>query len=637
MLRRALLLGLAALATLPVGACDDEADAQAQWYDPQALLDALRPPDRRRAVAYGQAHGGLDALPFYEMDIGLADDQSEFEMTETVWYTNTTGGPLDEVVLRIYANAVGEQPRVELRGSECLGAACRVDFDGRSAITFRLAEPLAAGAHLRMRLELGGELQAIDPARTGMLAQAMEGAQRMGAGGAMHGEYGLLAQSGGTASLGNFYAQVAERRDGAWVRTDDSTMGDLGGGGLAHFKARLRCARGSRVAMSGAVVREQTHLGQGDEDPGHHEVVGTLPLARNFAIVVSPTFRAVTREVNGVTVRSWYQPRDQADGEAVLAYAVGALEVFERRFGRYPYADLDLVQAPLVGGAGGVEFSGLVTIAQMFYGSGGGSGMGVLAGLMRGAGTGNMRSSMLEFVVAHEVAHQWWHGLVGSDARQHPFVDESLAQFSAIQYMRDRYGNERAEQEAARQVAANYHFMRMQGITDGRVDRPVAAFANEMAYAGLVYGKGAFVYDAVREEVGDRRFFAGMNDYVEQHRFRTAPSRALFDRLARGDQRAAVRRLERRWLEETHGDEDLGRPDMSALMGQWMGADAVQGLGGMLEQLMQGLGQGLNGGGNLPPPPTAPPGSPAQGGGQADPEAAQALEDAVRLLRNLGN
>ena len=44
---------------------------------------------------------------------------------------------------------------------------------------------------------------------------------------------------------------------------------------------------------------------------------------------------------------------------------------------------------------------------------------------------GGMTDGMLEFVVAHEVAHQWWHGLVGSDSRDHPYVDEALAQLVA--------------------------------------------------------------------------------------------------------------------------------------------------------------------------------------------------------------
>ena len=40
-------------------------------------------------------------------------------------------------------------------------------------------------------------------------------------------------------------------------------------------------------------------------------------------------------------------------------------------------------------------------------------------------------SSTREFVIAHEVAHQWWHAMVGNDSISAPVVDEPLAQFSA--------------------------------------------------------------------------------------------------------------------------------------------------------------------------------------------------------------
>lgn len=637
MLRRALrhdasrlTLVLTALVLAPLvltsSGCDERVDAQASWYDPSALLANLRPEDRREAA---ERVGPLDALPFYDLELRLADDQRTFELTEDVYYTNTLGQPLDELVLRVHANDVGETPQVAVAGVECVDLACQVGFDGRSAITLRFATPLAPSGRVRARVRLSGTLRHLEPSRTGLFAQAMEGMTRLGAGGgaSRHGDYGLLAESEGIASLGNFYAMVAPRRDGAWVRREESTMGDLGADRVAHFRLRLRCARGSRVAVSGAVTHEESVLARRDR-PGYHEVRAVAGLSRNFAIVVSPRLHAVERRVGGVVVRSWYLPEDRADGERVLDDGAHALAIFERRFGRYPYTDLDLVEAPLVGGAGGVEFSGLVTLAKMFYGSGGAGGggpLGALGGLGGGA-TASMRAPMLEFVVAHEVAHQWWHGLVGSDARMHPFVDESLAQFSSITYVRDRHGEARAQQEARRQVASGYHMMRMSGEADGPVDRPVAAFPSELSYAGLVYGKGGFVYERLRERLGDEAFFRGVQAYVAEHRFREAAPRALFDRLATGASAPEVRGLERRWLEEAHGDEDLGAPDPTALLADWMPTGGLGNLGGMLEQLLGGALGGAGAAPNAPAPPNA--GTPADGDA--------ALQDALRLLRQLG-
>ena len=592
-MRRFGLLLLLALATLRP--TTHEAIAQStEWYDPNELLENLRAEDRRQATSY--APHGVEAITLYDMAVRLTPNHRFFYLREDIYFTNTYGTTMNEVVLRVYANAVGDQPRVMLLQGRCFDRECNVEEVGRSTIVARLSEPLQPNQRVRIRVRLRGALTHIDPQRTGMMAQAME-SQRNIQSGNMHGDYGLLAESAGTASLGNFYAMIAARRDGDWVRSNESTMGDLGTGDISHFRAQIHAAPGSRVAVSGHVSTEETVLGTNGRPPVHR-VRAVSGFSRNFAIIISRDLVHEQRVVNGVTVRSWFLEADRSEGERVLDIASQALAIYERRFGRYPYRDLDLVEAALVGGAGGVEFSGLVTVAKMFYPSGGGMGMGILGALMGGQG-GGMREAMIEFVTVHEVAHQWWHGLVGSDSRMHPFVDESLAQFSSVQYMRDRYGDDRAELEARRQVASNYHMMRMQGVEDAAVDRPVSEFGHPMAYAGLVYGKGAFAYREVQKAIGDRAFFRAVQRYVRENRFKVAPPRALFDRFASGRNARSVRRIERRWLDQSHGDDDLGSANTGSLMADWLGGGGggQQGVGGVMDQVFRALGAGGGSGG----------------------------------------
>ena len=41
---------------------------------------------------------------------------------------------------------------------------------------------------------------------------------------------------------------------------------------------------------------------------------------------------------------------------------------------------------------------------------------------------------MGEFVVAHEVAHQWWNVVVGNDSINNAWVDEALTNYYALIY-----------------------------------------------------------------------------------------------------------------------------------------------------------------------------------------------------------
>lgn len=573
--------------------------------DADALLrSALGPIDRDR---------DLTTAPRYELDIDVDDSMSAFRVTEVLRVANRWGASLDEIVLRIHANAVGEgDPPVRLVSGECEGMRCDVRQETPSAISVRLGRRLAPSAQIAIRLELEGTLRAIDSSRTNMLAQAFEGMGTLtggtgsgGSGGRPNGgDYGLLARGDGISSFASFVAVPARRSRGRWERGDASTLGDLGPDEVANVRARIRVPRGVKVVATGITVGERDVPASTRGRPSRREHEIAAALVREFAFAASDRFEVATRRAGDVEVRSWFLANERAAGEHVLEAAVESLRVFERRFGPYPFTELDVVEAPLVGGAGGVELSGMALIASMFYrpAASDAGGLGMLAGLLGGGALGaqdEMTASMREFVTAHEVAHQWWHGLVGSDSRANPWVDESLAQYSAVLYVEERHGAERARLEADRQVAMNYHLMRMMGSADGRVDRPIEQFEGEMAYAGLVYGKGPFMYRELRRAMGDAAFFDAIRRYVARHRFGTASPRAILDEMARGRHRARVRAIARRWLEQARGDQDLGEPSMSRVLGAWMGEDAAREMGPMIDQVMRMMGGRGGGGGGV--------------------------------------
>ena len=208
----------------------------------------------------------------------------------------------------------------------------------------------------------------------------------------------------------------------------------------------------------------------------------------------------------------------------------------------------------------------------------------------------DMTDKMIEFVTAHEVAHQWWHGIVGSDSREHPVVDEALAQYSAIVYLEDRYGAERAKQDGDSNVKANYQMMRMMGSPDGAADRP-ARGASSSVYAGLVYGKAPYFYAKLRQMIGDAAFFNGIRAYVDKYRMQIAPARGVVDVVAGGAKAADARKVKKlaaHWLDEAHGDADLGKADLSRMLGGKLGGGALD--EDTMKKLMEGLGGGGGGG-----------------------------------------
>lgn len=83
----------------------------------------------------------------------------------------------------------------------------------------------------------------------------------------------------------------------------------------------------------------------------------------------------------------------------MLDAAIDSLTTFSAAFGAYPGEELDVVLGPFYE-FGGMEYPGVVFSEP------------------------NKRT------VSHEVAHQWWYGLVGSDQYASPWLDEALASWS---------------------------------------------------------------------------------------------------------------------------------------------------------------------------------------------------------------
>ena len=548
-------------------------------YDAKPLRLALRSSEREASHATPSA---LGRVPLYDLKLEVSGSLARYKLEQEIYFENQDAEILEEVVLRLYANAVADSPPIRFVSGKCHKTSCALSQPAASVVVVKPERPLEKGHRLRIALRLEGQLPSIAPSRTNMLAQGLESMSRMRKGKGA-GDYGLLSRSGNVASFANFYALVARRQDGKWVRQEASTMGDLGAAGLSNVRLKVSTPKHVRLATSG-VIKSSREQGENKQV----EIVGAL--VRDFSILMSPSFREKKAKVGDVIVRSHFLTGHQKAGARVLDAAAASLKVFEQHFGPYPYADLDIVEAPLVGGAGGVEFSGLVTVATMLYQPPLGEGLlSALGGLLGGGGPDikDISGNMLEFVTAHELAHQYFPGLVGSDSRKHPYQDESMAQYAAMLYFEKRYGKARAKLEGERQVAANYFMMRLLGTPDAAVDRPVDAFSSELAYAGLVYGKGPFFYREARKRLGDKLFFSTLRQYVDAHRFKQTKPEALTGALAVGDKKKEIRSLSRRWLKEAHGDKDLGRPSMERLLEAYLGADAVKQMGPELRMAMQ--------------------------------------------------
>ncbi|HEX8068705.1 MAG TPA: M1 family metallopeptidase [Pyrinomonadaceae bacterium] len=115
------------------------------------------------------------------------------------------------------------------------------------------------------------------------------------------------------------------------------------------------------------------------------------------------------------------------------------------------------------------------------------------------------------WLVAHELAHQWWGNNVTCADWSHFWLNEGMATFMTAAYKEQRFGRAEYERELAL-ARRRYAQLRAAGQ-----DRPLA-FRQPVAEADaggpLVYNKGALVLHLLRYELGERAFWAGLRRYT---------------------------------------------------------------------------------------------------------------------------
>jgi aminopeptidase N len=227
---------------------------------------------------------------------------------------------------------------------------------------------------------------------------------------------------------------------------------------------------------------------------------------RDFSLMMSREFQVASTTAHSTTVSSYYLPPDASSGQAVLQHAAAALRAYSDAFGPYPFAEFDVVEAPLSNR--GMEYPGLILIGADLY---------------------RNRADAREFMVVHEVGHQWWYSLVGSDVVNHPWLDEGLTEYSAYVYNLMIHSQAAADELVESRWLIPYQVAVGKGL-DAATDQPSSTFSEEN-YEYIVYAKGALFFHALHQAVGDQIYLAIMREYLQQYQHGIAAP-ADFLRLA---------------------------------------------------------------------------------------------------------
>jgi aminopeptidase N len=340
--------------------------------------------------------------------------------------------------------------------------------------------------------------------------------------------YRTFGEIDGILALPNAYALIPPRDTNGFWRLDVApNFGDVVFAETALFLARITAPR-DVVVVASAVC---------DESNASAEVASSVKTmtcvaapARDFALHISRAYqvrrvRATSAYGGSIVVSSFFTPPETRSASNALIFAADAVKTFEKHFGAYPYRELKIFQATT--GVGGIEYPISVGITSF----------------------SKLRDNdYFEWLVAHEVAHQWWYGMVGSDPVNEAWLDEGLAQYSTSLYIEARHGVVAADRLRERFFTQRWALEKRER-GDAKAGKPTMAF-NRWAYAPTIYGKSPLFFDQARREGGDALFFAWLKRYFENHRFDIARGENLLaaaDQVGNGE---TARRSHEQWILE---------------------------------------------------------------------------------------
>jgi hypothetical protein len=296
------------------------------------------------------------------------------------------------------------------------------------------------------------------------------------------------------ANFGDWYPFIPPYILGTgWLVHPPTTYGEHLVYDIADFDVAIRLSDARDNLVFAAPVPESTDR----EWRRYHQEA-----ARSFAWSASPFYQEITQTVpiagdQVAIIASYYFAYHEKAGKSLLDSMARALPLYSHLFGAYPHPMLVGVQADFVDG---MEYDGLFFLSTDYYNW--------------------HKDSQADFVVAlaaHETAHQWWYGLVGSDQAMQPWLDEALCTYSERLYYENFSPGDLNWWWTYR---INYY--EPKGWVDVNIYEVPGVAGAYSAYREPVYLRGALFLEDLRTLMGDQAFFGALRAYVQSYAYRQA-------------------------------------------------------------------------------------------------------------------
>ena len=234
----------------------------------------------------------------------------------------------------------------------------------------------------------------------------------------------------------------------------------------------------------------------------------------NFYSFISARYEVERSKSGDVDVEVYYHPEHAWNVPRMSQAIKEALNYCGKEFGPYRHKQARIIEFPRV-----------ASFAQAFPGTMPYSeSIGFIARMDKPDDI-----DMVYYVVAHEMAHQWWaHQVIGARMQGATLLSETLAQYTALMIMRKEYGPDMMHKFLKYEMDS---YLRSRGA-ERLKERPLISVDPTQGY--IHYRKGSVALYYLAEMIGEQRINAALKDIIEVYAYKGPPyptAHVLVDRL----------------------------------------------------------------------------------------------------------
>jgi hypothetical protein len=216
----------------------------------------------------------------------------------------------------------------------------------------------------------------------------------------------------------------------------------------------------------------------------------------------------------------YFTPKNLKLWKDAIPYINKATLFYSQHNGDYPYNNVSAVDGSIMAG-GGMEYPNVTVIGDV------------------------STAIELDMVIAHEVGHNWFYGILGSNERDFPFLDEGVNSFIELRYLRENYPEKKLGEFARKDSTFKlfglnkipfwkYHEIPFYAALRSRTDQEMTLKSTdytESNYGAIVYGKSALVLDYLMDYMGENVMDKAMQTYFDNYKFKHPTPNDFFKTL----------------------------------------------------------------------------------------------------------